>query len=280
MIRQHDEREARRPDYCGRILNGNYSEELKGRVAECCKRYHAFEEIGTPAIPYIAAWRQESDTIWYEYASQRLADLLDCRLTDVAEVLRNGVIDRRIYKSMNAEAGISKEVKSREELSVVWGELREEGQKTGTIEAVYKIALRKGYAVWLKDQATIETFEADRICLSSGLLTNVSKEMEVEDELEEHRNHLGAVVQMRTAELTRLNEQLRLEIVERRLAEEALRESEERYRTIFNHAPLGVMHCDSSGIIRDFNDNFAQIMGVPREKLFGFNMLKGVNNQG
>ena len=280
MTRQHDERNTRPPDYCGRILYGDYSEELKRRVVECCKRYHAFEETGTPAIPYIAAWREKSDTIWYEYASQRLTDLLDCRLTEVAEVLRNCVIDRRIYRYMNAEAGISKEIKSREELSVVWGELREEGQKTGAIEAVYKIALRKGYAIWLKDQATIETLEADRICLSPGLLTNVSKEMEAEDKLEKHRNHLEAVVQSRTAELTRLNDQLKLEIVERRVAEEALRESEERYRTIFNHAPLGVMHFDSNGIIRDFNDNFAQIMGVPRERLLGFNMLRGVKDQG
>ena len=280
MTRQHGQRTARPPDYCGRILNENYSEELKRRVVECCKRYHAFEEIGTPAIPYIAAWRQGSDTIWYEYTSQRLADLLDCRLTDVAEVLRNGVIDRRIYRSMSAEAGISKEIKSREELNAAWRELREEGQKTGAIQAVYKIVLRKGSAIWLKDQAMIETLESDRICLSPGLLTNVSKEMEAEDELEKHHDQLEAVVQARTAELTRLNKQLKLEIVERRLAEEALRESEERYRTIFNYAPLGVMHFDSNGIIRDFNDYFAQIVGVPRERLLGFNLLRGIKDPG
>jgi HD-GYP domain-containing protein (c-di-GMP phosphodiesterase class II) len=225
MTRQHDQRNARPPDYCGRILNGNYSEELKARVVECCKRYHAFEETDTPAIPYIAAWRQESDTIWYEYASKRLADLLDCRLTDVAEVLRNCVMDRRIYRYMNAEAGISKEINSRDELSVAWREWREERQRTGAIEAVYKIALRKGSVIWLKDQATIETLEADRICLSPGLLTNVSKEMEAEDELEKHRDQLEAIVQARTAELTRLNEQLKLEVVERRLAEKSLKRS-------------------------------------------------------
>ncbi len=228
MTRQHDQGNARPPDYCGRILNGNYSGKLKQRVVECFKRYHAFEETGTLGIPYIAAWREKTNTIWYEYASQRLADLLDCRLTEVAEVFRNCVIDRRIYRYQNAEAGISKEIKSREELSGVWRELREEGQKTGAIEAVYKIALRKGFAIWLKDQATIETLEADRICLSLGLLTTVSKEMEAEDELKKHRDQLEAVVQARTAELTKLNEQLKLEIVERGLAEERLQQSYNR----------------------------------------------------
>lgn len=277
---QHDERNARPPDYCGRILNGDYSEKLKRHVVECCNRYHAFEAAGTPAMPYIAAWPKKNGTIWYEYASQRLAELLGCRVTDVAEVLRDCVIDHRTYRYTNAEAGISKEIRSREELSVVWAQLREEGQKTGVIEAVYKIALPKGYTVWFKDQAAIETLEADQICLSPGLLTNVSKEMQAEDELEKYRNHLEAVVQARTAELTRLNEQLKLEIVKCGLAKEALWKSEERYRTIFNHAPLGVMHFDSHGIIRDFNENFAQIMGAPREKLLDFNMLQGSKDQG
>jgi HD-GYP domain-containing protein (c-di-GMP phosphodiesterase class II) len=225
MTRQNDQCNALPPDYCGRILNGTYSEKLKNRVVDCFKRYRAFEETGAPAIPYIAAWQERTNTIWYEYASQRLADLLGCRLTDVADVFRNCILDRRIYRYMDADAGISKEVKSREELSGVWEELREEGKKTGAIEAVYKIALKKGCAIWLKDQATIETLDADRICLSLGLLTPVSKEMEVEDELKKHRDQLEAVVQERTAELTKLNEQLKLEIVERKLAEERLQQS-------------------------------------------------------
>ena len=261
MTRRHDERNAWPPDYCGRILDGNFSKELKGRVVECCKRYHAFEETGTPAIPYIAAWHQESDTIWYEYASQRLADLLDCRLTDVAEVLRNGVIDRRIYRSMSTEAHIRKEIKSREELSVAWRELREEGQTTGVIEAVYKIALRKGSAIWLKDQAVIETFEADRICLSPGLLTNVSKEMEAEDELEKHRDQLEAVVQARTAELTRLNEQLIEDIAERNRAAVALRKSEEKYRDIVENSVEGILRSAPDGSILSVNPALARMFG-------------------
>ena len=64
------------------------------------------------------------------------------------------------------------------------------------------------------------------------------------------------------------------DITARKEAEKALRESEGRYRTIFNHAPLGIVHFDSSGIIRDFNDHLGQILGAPREKILGFNMLE------
>jgi PAS domain S-box-containing protein len=61
--------------------------------------------------------------------------------------------------------------------------------------------------------------------------------------------------------------------------EEALRESEQWYRMIYNNAPLGIMHFDSSGTIIDFNDKFAQIMGAPREKILGFNMLERLADQ-
>jgi PAS domain S-box-containing protein len=69
------------------------------------------------------------------------------------------------------------------------------------------------------------------------------------------------------------------DITERKRMEDTLRNSEERYRTIFNHSPLGVMHFDSKGIIRDFNDKFAEIMGAPREEILRFNMLQRLNDQ-
>ena len=51
MTHQNDRCNTLPPDYCGRILNGTYSEKLKNRVVDCFKRYRAFEETGAPAIP-------------------------------------------------------------------------------------------------------------------------------------------------------------------------------------------------------------------------------------
>ncbi|MBF0497281.1 MAG: PAS domain S-box protein [Deltaproteobacteria bacterium] len=59
-----------------------------------------------------------------------------------------------------------------------------------------------------------------------------------------------------------------------------LRESEERYRMIFNHSPLGIMHFDHNGVIRDFNEKFVEIIGAPRDRILGFNMVERLQDQG
>jgi HD-GYP domain-containing protein (c-di-GMP phosphodiesterase class II) len=213
------------PEYCGCILSGDFSVELKRRVAEYIDRYRVYEDTGSAAILYIAAWQGQKEKIWYEYASQKFMSLLGCENSEVAEIFRDSIIDRRIYKDLDVDVGIQKEVKNREELNCAREALREEGKKAGTIEAVYKLAVNNSGAVWLKDQATVEIYEQDGICLSLGFLTNVSKEMEAEDELKKHHDRLGEVVHERTAELTTLNEQLKQEITERKLAEEKLQQS-------------------------------------------------------
>ena len=213
------------PDYCGYILSGDYSVKLKKRVAESIDHYRVFEDTGSAAILYIAAWQGEKEKIWYEYASERFTRLLGCKNSELAEVFRNSIMDRRIYKDLDVDVGIRKEVKNREELNYAREELREEGKKAGTIEAVYKLAVDNNSAIWLKDQATVEIYEQDGICLSLGFLTIVSKEMEAEDELKKHHDQLEEIVHERTAALTRLNDQLKREIAERKLAEEKLQRS-------------------------------------------------------
>lgn len=58
-----------------------------------------------------------------------------------------------------------------------------------------------------------------------------------------------------------LNVQLKDEIAERELIELALRDSEERYRTLFELGPVAVYSCDAAGLIQTFNPRAAELWG-------------------
>ena len=49
--------------------------------------------------------------------------------------------------------------------------------------------------------------------------------------------------------------------VDLKRAEDAMRENEERYRTLFDLAPVAVYSCDASGVIRDYNNRAAELWG-------------------
>jgi signal transduction histidine kinase/HPt (histidine-containing phosphotransfer) domain-containing protein/ActR/RegA family two-component response regulator len=205
-------------DYGGAILTGDFSDALKSHVHECIVHFGAFERMGTPGIRYISAWREGENIIWYEYVGRQLLALLDCPAEKAAETFRDSLQHRRVYRYLDMKPGVEKEIQFSDALRSLRFGLRNESRVKGIVEAVYQLSVADGRIVWLKDQASVETFETDRTCLSLGCLTDVSKEMEAEEELNRAQESLqryaadlrraNTVQEQNTRQLARANEQL------------------------------------------------------------------------
>jgi PAS domain S-box-containing protein len=89
-------------------------------------------------------------------------------------------------------------------------------------------------------------------------------EKEVRKELEER-------VRERTAELVKANEELLLQIAERKQAEERLRESEKKYRTIIENIEEGYYEVDIAGNMTFCNEAMAKAAGCSKSELIGKN---------
>ncbi|MFW5928045.1 MAG: PAS domain S-box protein, partial [Thermoplasmatota archaeon] len=57
------------------------------------------------------------------------------------------------------------------------------------------------------------------------------------------------------------------QVVQHAEAEIALRESEEKYRNLFNDAPIGIIQYDEEGIIKECNDKFNDFMASSKDIL-------------
>lgn len=77
---------------------------------------------------------------------------------------------------------------------------------------------------------------------------------------------IGALVQTRTAELQH-------EVRQREQASQALAQSEQRFRNIFDHVPIGLVFTDLDGFPREANPQFCSMLGYPAETLAGMRSL-------
>jgi two-component system, NtrC family, sensor kinase len=87
--------------------------------------------------------------------------------------------------------------------------------------------------------------------------------------LKQEKEILGYQVELGTAELKQIIKELRLQMQERTVAEEALRSSEERFRAIFSEAAVGISHTNIYGRILRSNRKYSDIVGYTEKELLG-----------
>jgi PAS domain S-box-containing protein len=112
---------------------------------------------------------------------------------------------------------------------------------------------------------------------NQALQTQMAERLWVEKELRKYQNHLEEMVAIRTNEITKTNEQLQQEILERQRILEVLRQSEERYRYLAEAIPQLVWTTDANGECDFFNQNWCDYTGLTLEQSLGSGWLAALH---
>jgi PAS domain S-box-containing protein len=106
---------------------------------------------------------------------------------------------------------------------------------------------------------------------------NIKQRKNAESLMYQAQDTLEKTIKKRTSELTLTNQKMLDKITERKQAEEALRESEKKFRNLFNNAPIMYAiteNRDGVPIIKDINKKFLSVLGYSREEVVGNSLAK------
>jgi len=141
------------------------------------------------------------------------------------------------------------------------------------IEEVVKTTLEKGRAIvelnYIIADGTRIPFEYSTVLIKNAegkpcicvIGRDITERKKAEEELRKYRDHLEELVEERTDEITKANEQLQQEIEIRKKAEGKLKESEEGYRKLIETSPDAIfVHIDQKIVF--MNPSGLEILGA------------------
>ena len=137
------------------------------------------------------------------------------------------------------------------------------GQDVQPIE--HRIFRKDGVMRWVRNTLVPQYDSQGKLLSYDGLIHDIHERKQAEEALQKAHDELERRVEERTVQLVKVNRQLKLEIEERKQAEE-------KYKTLVESSLTGIfIHQDGKYVF--VNDRFAQIHGYTPEKLVGKEFL-------
>jgi PAS domain S-box-containing protein len=140
----------------------------------------------------------------------------------------------------------------------------------------YRLLNRVGEVRWFLDEASLVYDESGSPLLLQGILLDITKDKQVEEELLLHRRHLESMVIMRTTQLEQqaavfnsANANLAAKLSAWTQAGSALKKNVEQLEDLYQNAPCAYCLLDREGVFIQINDTGLELLGRTREEVVG-----------
>lgn len=160
------------------------------------------------------------------------------------------------------------------------------GKDRESVRTAFQTGFRKGYgalddiSLMRKDGGSISVDISGSVIEYAGrkvaqtIIRDITGRKKAEEKLQQYQQYLEKIVKERTGELSTVIRDLQNEIAERRTTEKALRESEERFREIFEqHIDALFLFNPETCTIIDANPAASSLYGCKREEFIGHDPL-------
>jgi PAS domain S-box-containing protein len=134
-------------------------------------------------------------------------------------------------------------------------------RKEEAITAEVFIPALKGKPTYLWGKASPLYNRKGKMVGAIESIRDITDKKHSEEEIKKYHNHLEELVEKRTFELEKTNKKLLTEINQKEQFQKKLKYSREKYRSIFEHAGIGIFQSTPEGKFFNVNLTFAQMFG-------------------
>jgi PAS domain S-box-containing protein len=163
-----------------------------------------------------------------------------------------------------------------EDRTLVYAEIARGYESGEPVRCEYRLLTRSGEVRWFLNEASLVRHESGEPLFMQGVLVDITKDKEVEDELHQHRRRLEELVANRTMQFEKQTailkssiDNLVSELGACTKAGNVLKKSADQLSDFYRNAPCGYCALDPDGVVVQINDNGLKWLARTREEVVG-----------